>query len=919
VSEAMKQVERAERTERAERLARARAAEADPNAPRAAQWMVAIDFGTTNTAVAAYSEKGIVARGFAGPRRPALLDELRELVGAHPALGQVARSALTVGSSSPRSLNEALSVDMVDSPRLDALIAEMERYACDRQSEDVWLALHKVYRGFFDAPPFESLGIWPVSPTLAGDDQVLPSAVAETPDGLVLVGVEYLRELEALIDSSPHEPAPPSELRIHRGLKRRVGTQHAEEAEQLVEEFLRRVKGGIEDEFDNNPRFTQSSSVPMSLRRAVLTYPTVAHPGRRRRITEIAQAAGIEEVVGYYDEAVAAAIAYLATVMRGNFEIGFEQFLSRCRRTEHGRWAHNALIVDVGGGTTDVALLAIDIEDCTTDHRAGHDDLSTWGRLYRVTPTVLGSSGAMFHGGDRLTLDLFRYRKAREAMASTVIANLERPSDYVIRVSSLEEQTRSLRELLMAETDAVVPTRWRGIEDGAERARRQAAFYRRWREAEEAKIAFANGTYDGDEDERRFLKASVERFAESVGKLAGDLVNVHLDEDQCVDAVVLSGKSSGFPSVRDRLIEELRAHGVDDANILTYSDEQARKQAASFGACYAQHLYEKGFPDPRLSLQMGSWQLDLEVRNLRFNLPATFTMRPQAGATEPIPLFGGQPGEREFRPIDEEQLANEQACVRSAWHPLQPTVFVHRQPTPDDVIWGSWDFPALLGDHYSNLKSRLRGQFEVDLDLSLWLHVTNDRAALDLRGETLVAELEEEIAESVDGEGSGRYRLRPDIGLVHGQSSGLGNNRLVPVAPKGREFAHLAVVDDGDPIEALVIPLDDGDVHVASRDGELVVSFEFPGDKRAKSVKVPAADTRPVDERTMLINERYRPVAHFVLTKDGRLFYSTGHPPYWKTEDIADLNTPGKVYTMKATDPPDEPEMEVQDPFNGRH
>jgi hypothetical protein len=401
---------------------------------------------------------------------------------------------------------------------------------------------------------------------------------------------------------------------------------------------------------------------------------------------------------------------------------------------------------------------------------------------------------------------------------------------------------------------------------------------------------------------------------------------VHLDEDQCVDAVVLSGKSSGFTSVRDRLILELRAYGVDRSSIVTYDDDNARKQAASFGACYAQHLYEKGFPDPRVSLQMGSWQLDLEVRNLRFNLPATFTMRPQAGATEPIPLFGGRPGEREFRPIDEAQLREEQACVRSAWHPLQPTVFVHRQPTADDVIWGSWDFPALLGEHYAALKSRLRGQFEVDLDLSLRLHLTNDRAALDLRNETLVAEIDQPVCQpgqEIDGHqdsiAAGQLVLVPSVSVVQGSWSGVGNNQPVPVVVGGKAFAHLAVVDDGEPTDALVIPLDDGDVHTATRDGELVVSLEFPGEKNALQVKVPAADTRSMEDRILQVNERYRPVAHLVLTRDGRLYYSSGHPPYWTADDISDLSTPGKVYTIRATDPPDEPEMEVQDPFNGCH
>jgi hypothetical protein len=160
--------------------------------------------------------------------------------------------------------------------------------------------------------------------------------------------------------------------------------------------------------------------------------------------------------------------------------------------------------------------------------------------------------------------------------------------------------------------------------------------------------------------------------------------------------------------------------------------------------------------------------------------------------------------------------------------------------------------------------------------------------------------------------------LIPSIALVYGQSSGLGNNQPVPLVSGGKVFAHLAVVDESDPVEALVVPLD-GDVHTATRDGELVVSFEFPGEKRAKSVKVPAADIRGLDDRILEVNERYRPVAHLVLTRDGRLYYSSGHPPYWTTEDISGLATTGKVYTIRATDPPDEPEMEVQDPFNGRH
>jgi hypothetical protein len=100
---------------------------------------------------------------------------------------------------------------------------------------------------------------------------------------------------------------------------------------------------------------------PGRVRKAVITYPTVSLPVVRQRIVELGQAIGIPSVEIAYDEAVVAAVFYVMRELGGEMDFGLEAFVVRSRPLgETGTcWVRNVLVFDVGGGTTDIALIRL--------------------------------------------------------------------------------------------------------------------------------------------------------------------------------------------------------------------------------------------------------------------------------------------------------------------------------------------------------------------------------------------------------------------------------------------------------------------------------------------------------------------------------------------------------------------------------
>jgi hypothetical protein len=237
--------------------------------------------------------------------------------------------------------------------------------------------------------------------------------------------------------------------------------------------------------------------------RAVVTYPTVAPPSVRREIDTLVHDLRFPDVVTDYDEAVAAALFYLHREFGGSLDLGPEVFKARSRRDKN-KWFQNVLVLDIGGGSTDLALLQLTLEE--VDPFLPGENRGAGGRCYVISPRLLGSSGNTQLGGELITLRVFRLLKA--ALADRLLAAVQdkhvesaalagkiaqlgeafvdgngryQPGSVFEAVADLPESDPLFADALNA-AEQVLPTRWRN------NPARLQAFYTLWEHAEAAKI-----------------------------------------------------------------------------------------------------------------------------------------------------------------------------------------------------------------------------------------------------------------------------------------------------------------------------------------------------------------------------------------------------------------------------------------------
>jgi hypothetical protein len=237
--------------------------------------------------------------------------------------------------------------------------------------------------------------------------------------------------------------------------------------------------------------------------RAIVTYPTVAPPSVRREVETLVRELKFPDVVTDYDEAVAAALFYLHREFGGSLDLGPEIFKARSRRDKN-RWFQNVLVLDIGGGSTDLALLQLTLEE--VDPFLPGENRGAGGRCYVISPRLLGSSGNTQLGGELITLRLFRLLKA--ALADRLLSAVQdkhldsagiagkiaqlgeafvdgsgryRPGSITAPITDLPETDPLFTDALNA-AEQVLPTRWR-THPG-----RLQAFYTLWDHAEAAKI-----------------------------------------------------------------------------------------------------------------------------------------------------------------------------------------------------------------------------------------------------------------------------------------------------------------------------------------------------------------------------------------------------------------------------------------------
>ena len=171
----------------------------------------------------------------------------------------------------------------------------------------------------------------------------------------------------------------------------------------------------------------QDGEWPCSL---VATFPTSYPASLRRNLREILTDLNIKEIDTRFDEATAAAIFYVWREVGADPVCAMNGLMARCRKDRHGRAYQNILLYDLGGGTTDIALIQLLYEELPIFAEGA--DRGNGGRYFRITPRLLGTTGHRYIGGDLITLWLFRLVKSKLADCLLRIItekNIEAPMD----------------------------------------------------------------------------------------------------------------------------------------------------------------------------------------------------------------------------------------------------------------------------------------------------------------------------------------------------------------------------------------------------------------------------------------------------------------------------------------------------------
>ena len=421
---------------------------------------VAVDFGTSNSTAVLYDQDKRLDWPLGRKQAAALRDGLVALLedatlsaaGAaqlDDLAGRIVRSVTGRASvGNPRAdLVAALNDESYADPRkpptvlYEVLLATERELATRSQPLRSWLTagLHRCYDTAFAVPGLDRLRLHPVELDPVSGGFEMPSRVEVT-------DLHPLRAELVVDDGSLGDDEAD---RVHLGLKQYLGnpesrhiTVGAEEAtvdtDELVRAGLEFLVRRTEQFVERNPRTLGTGRI----NQAVVTFPTVAPPGVRHKLrTLMHDEVGIAQVHATYDEAIAAVMFFLMRDFGGEFEVGVEAVKARFHPVDgsDNAWSQTLLVVDIGGGTTDIALVRLTLTDETPAD--GGADPRWYGRYYVLTPAVFGSTGDLQLGGEYLTLRVFRWLKARIADAFLTAD----PQHFAERIRELAPRFRTGR------------------------------------------------------------------------------------------------------------------------------------------------------------------------------------------------------------------------------------------------------------------------------------------------------------------------------------------------------------------------------------------------------------------------------------------------------------------------------------------
>jgi hypothetical protein len=696
------------------------------------------------------------------------------------------------------------------------------------------------------------------------------------------------------------------------------------------------------------------------VREAVVTFPTTLLPEPRKEIPRLLQELGIVDVKMKYDEAVSAAIFYLQLAFGGSTDVGPEAFKVRCHR-RGDLWTHHLLILDIGGGTTDTALIRIEM----TDHGA-RGGAGAGGRFYEITPTLLGSSGNANLGGDQITLKIFRVLKL--ALADCLLqfagqnlaeARAYQPGRLLQILDADLFQPEFKQALEIAET--ILPTQFSDVpsdlQDAAQRkANKVQLFSKLWDLAEEIKkelgkhrlgepeiyyhitsqqisdlTRHTDHPLAGAEQEADVLKLS----SAQLRKVAAPVIRRALriargvvekgfqrsQEDEAVpanspgretcqllDRLILSGRSSNLGLVRDLIESEmlLCPHYAEGGTEIVFEPEYA-KQATSVGASRAENLWGAAVASGGYDehLRAGINQMHINIQNLFYFLPCSFYLHDQSNRLIDQ-VFSAHD---RLRQLDDTPYGK----IRSPhWRPPQPRGDIHRVDYEGDPgrHWGTLNLGSLarqLDRDVEELAEKLRARYEITHDLQVQVLLCNgDKPSYALPD----ANERVNILEKLDDLQTLQDKLEFDV-VVNTEERGQGHTLFTA----GLSFDHIAhrTHDSGNGRgEVLKFLYDPNPMPSPPKKGVYVFHRRFPGEtnlKRLGSLPMPDLRGRFDFEYTL----------HAVLDQDGWLQLIVGEPPFWTTQDPREWIEQSGCVLIYRLEQSRRGRNPYQDPFSGVH
>lgn len=445
-------------------------------------------------------------------------------------------------------------------------------------------------------------------------------------------------------------------------------------------------------------RFAELVAAELEMPRAIgslsVTFPTKLPPDKRDELLDVLRTLA-PKVEMNIDEAVAAAGFAMMKRLGADFLLGVEAFTLNARCPEGGRaweqpdewakaraWHENLLVIDVGGGTTDCALIKVAIVDATPAS-AGDSP----GRFYKLQPQVLASGGRLNLGGDRLTAQLFKLLRGKLGIrqGDTRFQGVEKAALRKQRFHALWEAAEAVKRQGLRDENPATVRICPAAPDGAAPDSGAVPFV--WPvspdDAAPAEPPAAEVTVTADEIAEQ-LRDLVAEIAWLAGGIARGGLDVSGGGRESVDRVLFSGGSMHSAALRRGIEDALRRRFESDQLAPTFEvefDAEFAKTGTAVGGVYLDAVADLSpdADDPEVvpELLRGISYLDVDASRLYVNLAADFHLRKGSQETYEEPVFSR--GQR----LELEPGGRAYAEGRSTY-PVRAVLAVHRYDVSRD-------------------------------------------------------------------------------------------------------------------------------------------------------------------------------------------------------------------------------------------